>query len=104
MSSYPATLIGRFDVPSKFKGNGIGFQIINFVKVIILTQDTHKCRFIIVDSYNTENALKFYLKNDFQFLFQDEKLEEAHYNNIILKTRFMYFDLLNWIPAIKDEI
>ena len=50
MSSYPATLIGRFDVPSKFKGNGIGFQIINFVKVIILTQDTHKCRFIIVDS------------------------------------------------------
>ena len=103
MSSYPATLIGRFGVPSKFKGSGIGTQVMDFIKATILSEDIHKCRFIIVDSYNTENALKFYLKNEFNFLFIDEALEQTHFKKGVLRTRFMYFDLLNWTPAIEDE-
>lgn len=104
MNSYPATLIGRFGVPTKFKGSGIGTQVLAFIKSICLTEDANKCRFIIVDSYNTENALMFYRKNEFEFLFSDEKIEKVHYNKEILRTRFMYFDLLIWSKSLSDSL
>ena len=103
MNSYPATLIGRFGVPSKFKGSGIGTQVLAFIKSICLTEDANKCRFIIVDSYNTTNALKFYSKNEFSFLFSEERLEKAHYKKDILKTRFMFFDLLVWSKSLQNS-
>ncbi len=102
MSSYPATLIGRFGVPSKYKGIGIGSQVMNFIKSVTLTEEAFKSRFIIVDSYNNENALKFYQRNEFQYLFTDEKLEQKHYEKDILSTRFMYFDLMNWANKLKE--
>lgn len=96
MNSYPATLIGRFGVPNSFAGSGIGSQVMDFIKSICLTEDANKCRFLLVDSYNTLSALKFYEKNEFKFLFSEEGQEKEHYKKEELRTRFMFFDLLTW--------
>ena len=55
------------------------------------------CRYLIVDAYNTEVPLAFYLKNGFDFVFSTEE-QEKEYRCIIsdrkLKTRLMFFDLI----------
>ncbi len=56
------------------------------------------CRFIVVDSYNTDNAINYYLRNGFSSLFSSEKQEKEYIGkckNEVLKTRMMYFDLLS---------
>ena len=101
MKSYPATLIGRFGVPTKFEGNGIGSQVMDFIKSICITEDANKCRFLLVDSYNTKKALDFYKKNQFESLFSTEEQEKEHYKKEELKTRFLFFDLLVWANTIE---
>ena len=101
--SYPATLIGRLGVSKDFAGNGIGTQLMDFIKSICITQDANKCRFLLVDAYNTEKALGYYTKNEFIFLFPTEEQEKQYYGqeaDCSLKTRFMYFDLMNWIKEV----
>jgi hypothetical protein len=69
----------------------------DFIKSWFVDKDNKTgCRFIVVDSYNTENALKYYLKNGFEFLFSSEAQEKDNIGSKLeLKTRLMYFDLLN---------
>ena len=103
LKSYPATLIGRLGVSLDFKGMGIGCQVLDFIKSTCLTEDANKCRFIIVDSYNIQAALKFYTKNEFLFLWPTEEQERLYYEieeDKTLNTRFMYFDLLPWASKI----
>jgi GNAT superfamily N-acetyltransferase len=100
-NAYPATLIGRFGVPKKFSGNGIGTQAMNFIKAKCIIENASKCRFILVDSYSTENALGFYRSNEFQLLFNNEEEEKKHYKKDTLKTRFMFFDLLPWVQKLN---
>ena len=103
MNSYPATLIGRLGVAVKFAGHGIGGQVMDFIKSLCITEDANKCRFILVDSYNTEGALKYYTKNEFLYLFSTEEQEKIYYDiskESFLNSRFMYFDLMNWINKI----
>lgn len=56
------------------------------------------CRFLIVDAYNTPSTIHFYLKNNFRFLIEDERLEAKYMNigvgRLPLHTRFMYYDLI----------
>jgi hypothetical protein len=97
--SYPATLIGRFGVSIDLRKKHIGSAVMDFIKTICITEDAHKCRFLIVDAYNTREAINFYSKNDFLFVFSTEQQEKEYYgkgNNEPLKTRFMYYDLLPW--------
>ena len=65
---------------------------------------------VIVDALNDKKTLGFYMKNDFTFLFSSESQEDIYTNPpkdelekseriknpLSLKTRIMYFDLLDW--------
>jgi len=102
--SYPAVLIGRLGVNIKFGRQGIGTELMDFIKSWFIDKDNKTgCRFIVVDSYNTENAIKYYLKNNFVFLFSTEQQEKEHMglsSSDELKTRLMFFDLI--ILEIED--
>ena len=95
---YPSVLIGRLGVNKEFENLGYGSAVISFIKMWFLSENKTGCRFIIVDAYNNERTLHFYQKNDFEFLIEDE-INEAKYmdigrNNLPLRTRLMFFDLL----------
>lgn len=95
---YPSVLIGRLGVNKVFENLGYGSAVISFIKMWFLSENKTGCRFIIVDAYNNERTLHFYQKNDFEFLIEDE-VNEAKYmdisrNNLPLRTRLMFFDLL----------
>jgi GNAT superfamily N-acetyltransferase len=96
--SYPAVLIGRLGVNKKFGRQGIGTELMDFIKSWFIDKDNKTgCRFIVVDSYNTENAINYYLKNNFVFLFSTEQQEKEHMgltSTDELKTRLMFFDLI----------
>ena len=97
--SYPAVLIGRLGVSIKYSGSGVGTQLMDFIKAWFIDPlNKTGCRFIVVDAYNTENAIKYYEKNEFSFLFSSEEQEKKYLNiepQDKLNTRMMYFDLLS---------
>lgn len=107
MKSYPATLIGRLGVVSKFAGKGIGTQVLDFIKSMCIIEDANKCRFVLVDAYNNPQALGLYVKNEFEYLFSTEEQEKEYYHRENhegpLNTRFMYFDLLPWATQANAE-
>ena len=97
--NYPAVLIGRLGVSSKYQGKGlnIGSQILDFLKGWFRSFDNKTgCRFIVVDAYNNEKTLHFYQKNGFKPLYKTEQ-EERDFLKLNpedpLETRFMFFDL-----------
>lgn len=97
--NFPAVLIGRLGVSSEFRGSGmnIGSQIIDFIKDWFRSSDNKTgCRFIVVDAYNKERTIKFYLKNGFKLLYKTEEEERSFLGlkpEEELETRFMFFDL-----------
>jgi len=86
---YPAVMIGRIGVSSKFKGNNLGSDILFFIKNWFTSENKTGCRFVLVDAYNNPQVINFYQKNEFTLL--TEKDAEK-------KTRSMYFDLVRMIP------
>ena len=98
LSSYPATLIGRLGVARDFSGKGIGSELMEFIMHWML-EPSYKtaCRYLTVDAYNNEPALKFYEANGFKTLFSSDKQEKDHIglpHEKELRTRIMYFDLI----------
>lgn len=103
MKSYPAVLIGRLGVNKNFRKiegeqKSTGDQLMDFVKAWFIDKGNKTgCRFIVVDSYNEINPLKYYKRNSFCELFSSEK-QEKEYTNIPLdkelKTHLLYFDLI----------
>jgi len=97
--SYPAVLIGRLGVSKEFTSLGIGTELLNFIKSWFIQKNNKTgCRFIIVDSYNTDEALNFYQKNGFNFLFSSEEQEKIATDFCTekqIRTRLMYFDLIS---------
>ena len=97
--NYPAVLIGRLGVASEYRGKGlnIGSQILDFIKGWFRSSDNKTgCRFIVVDAYNNEQTLHFYIKNGFKPLYKTEEEERAFLElnpEELLETRFMFFDL-----------
>jgi len=81
---FPAVKIGRLGVQKVLQGHSLGTFLINLVKQIFTTNNRTGCRFITVDVYNNPLTIKFYKKNDFDFL---HELDEKD------KTRIMYYDL-----------
>jgi GNAT superfamily N-acetyltransferase len=98
MSSYPATLIGRLGVSNKYACKGIGTELMDFIKQWLLAPDNKTgCRYLTVDAYNNEKALKFYEANGFKTLFSSEQQEKEYIglpSEKELKTRLLYFDLI----------
>ena len=98
LCSYPATLIGRLGVNKDFGGKGIGTELMEFLKLWLLERENRTaCRFLTVDAYNNEKALKYYENNGFKYLFSTEQQEKQYIgmpDDKELKTRLMHFDLL----------
>jgi len=98
LKSYPAVLIGRLGVNIEFEGKGIGRELMEFIKSWFIDSNNKTgCRFLVVDSYNKERPIRYYEKNGFKFIFEDQE-EEKNYSGIItdepLNTRLMSFDLI----------
>ncbi|MDE6795108.1 MAG: GNAT family N-acetyltransferase, partial [Muribaculaceae bacterium] len=97
--SYPAMLIGRLGVNQVYRGKGlnIGTQVMDLVKILCVNDEGMGiCRYLLVDAYNTDATLHFYLKNGFKLLYKTEESEremfEISYEES-LRSRIMYFDL-----------
>ena len=75
---FPAVLIGRLATNNKFAGKGIGTAVMAFIKRWFRFDNKTGCRFIIVDAYNSEATIHYYLKNGFKFLLEDERLEAKY--------------------------
>ena len=105
MRRYPAVLIGRLGVNSDFQSMHIGTELMDFIKVWFVDPlNKTGCRFIVVDAYNEETPLSYYSRNDFKFLFSTEEQEGKNTGipeGEKLKTRLMYFDLIQL--CIKDK-
>jgi hypothetical protein len=124
MRSYPAVLIGRLGVDINFRDKKIGDDCMDFIKSwFINSKNKTGCRYIVVDAYNKEKPIKYYKRNGFEFLFDNEDEEKIYaglrstltkkqlFINYIrntlrmkpiivenLHTRLMYFDLIYLKP------
>jgi GNAT superfamily N-acetyltransferase len=99
LKSYPGVLIGRLGVSTHFNGQGIGTQLLRFIKDFCLINFPNFVRFLLVDAYNELAVLNFYQKNDFVSVFSTEEQEKKTYNqpqDEILQTRYMFFDMIQW--------
>jgi GNAT superfamily N-acetyltransferase len=99
LKSYPAMLIGRLGVSSGFAGQGIGSQLLDFIRFFCFNPQQQTCRFLLVDAYNQPDVLNFYLKNDFFLVFSTEEQEREYYQRKgvePLRTRFMFYDMIQW--------
>ncbi|KAA6342920.1 hypothetical protein EZS27_009380 [termite gut metagenome] len=98
LEGYPAVLIGRLGINIEHQRQGVGDELLDFIKSWF-ANSTNKtgCRFIIVDALNEDGVLRFYIKNGFDFIFRDDDEEKKH-NGIkiegFLRTKSMYYDLL----------
>ena len=93
---YPAVLIGRLGISTKYQKHHIGTELMNFIKSwFVDSSNKTGCRYLIVDAYNSEIPLAFYKKNGFDFIFSTEE-QEKDYRKIVsdepLRTRLMFFD------------
>lgn len=97
--SYPAILIGRLGVNSKFQGQGlnIGTQLMDVLKHSFIDENNKAaCRYMLVDAYNTEPTLHYYFKNGFKPLYKSVENEKKSFgitDDEELKSRILYFDL-----------
>ena len=97
-SSYPAVMIGRLGVNIDFQDHHLGSQEIDFIKGWLIDPEYRSgCRFLLVDSYNKPENIRFYQRNGFSMLFSTEE-QEKEYRKMKpespLATRLMYFDLI----------
>lgn len=100
LKSYPAVLIGRLGVSVDFEGQGLGRELMDFIKAWFIDGGNKTgCRFLVVDSYNKERPLSYYTRNNFKYIFDDEE-DEQKYSGVELEegetldTRLLYFDLI----------
>lgn len=80
--SYPAVKIGRFGIDIEFQNQKLGTEILDYIKVLFVSDNRTGCVFLTVDAYS--QSLRFYANNDFKFLNEKDRTAD---------TRLMYFDL-----------
>lgn len=86
--NYPSVMVGRLGVHKTLQSQGLGGDILDFIKGLFTDNNKTGCRFITVNAYNKKRVLNFYNKNGFKFLTQTDKSEN---------TRLMYFDLKTFV-------
>lgn len=97
--SYPAVLIGRLGVNINFQGKGLNIstQLMDALKYWFVDENNKAaCRYMLVDAYNTESTLHYYLKNGFKPLYKTEQGEKDAFGisaDEALKSRILFFDL-----------
>ena len=101
LQTYPALLIGRLGVSVEFSGQGVGSQLMENIKYFCNSRFPHLVRFLVVDAYNINSVLSYYLKNDFSFAFSTEQQEKENLkrkiaDHEVLHTRQMFFDMKRW--------
>jgi len=98
---YPATLIGQFVVFDKYRKLHLGNEFMQFVlSWILINSQNMGNRFAVVDAINKPKVLKFYIDNNFRFLFRSdgEELEAmGKESTATLSTRMMYIDLKSFV-------
>ena len=97
LKSYPGILIGRLGVSTEFGGQGVGSQLLGFIKDFCLANFPDFVRYILVDAYNEPAVVKFYQKSDFALVFSTEQQEKETYRQLpsdILQTRYMFYDMI----------
>ena len=102
LQSYPAFLIGRFGVSQEFNGQGIGSQLMDYIKGFCLDKFPDFCRFLVIDAYNNPSVLSFYQKNFFSTVFSTEEQEREAYkikSGEELQTRYLFYDMIRWRDA-----
>lgn len=82
LRSYPAIKIGRLAISKNAQNQSIGTYLLEFIEDYFIIDNKSGCRFVTVDAY--VNAIPFYIKNNYQFLNNDDEDK---------RTRVMYFDL-----------
>jgi|APTNR8051073442_1049403.scaffolds.fasta_scaffold45939_2 hypothetical protein len=92
LSSYPAMKIARLGVHRDYHRNEVGTNILDYLKILFITNNRTGCRFLTVDVY--QEASEFYLKNGFEFLTSSDMNNE---------TRLMYFDLFSVKQALNVQ-
>jgi hypothetical protein len=99
MRRYPAVLIGRLGVDIHFANNGIGTELMQILKFWFIEPDNKAAvRYLAVDALNNSRTLNYYEKNGFAYLFKDEEQEAVSSRmKLPLRTRYMYFDLIEVI-------
>ena len=97
LKSYPAILIGRMGVSTTFSGQGVGSQLIDFIKDFCLVNFSDFVRFLLVDAYNEPAVIRFYQKNYFIPVFSTDEQEKDAYSQPPeedLRTRYMFYDMI----------
>ena len=92
LSRFPGVLIGRLAVSKKYKHQGVGSQVLKFLKFWFAENDDKSaCRFLIVDAKNEPNVLSFYERNGFflnaYYYIQPALSEEGKELTLLLMTR-----------------
>lgn len=82
---YPAVKVGRLGVDIKYHGSGLAYELMLFIKGFTVANNKPACRLLLLDALNKERQLKYYIKNGFEFLLEEDK--DA-------VNRIMYFDLI----------
>lgn len=82
LRSYPAIKTGRLAISKKAQHQSIGTYLLEFIEDYFIIDNKSGCRFVTVDAY--VDAIPFYIKNNYQFLNNDDEDK---------RTRVMYFDL-----------
>lgn len=97
--SYPAVLIGRLGVNMSFQRQGlnVGSQLMEVLKYWFVDENNKAaCRYMLVDAYNIESTIHYYLKNGFKPLYKTEQSEKEAFGisqEDSLKSRVLFFDL-----------
>ena len=99
MRRCPAVLIGRLGVDIQFANNGIGTELMKILKSWFIEPNNKAAgHYLAVDALNNSRTLNYYEKNGFAYLFKDEEQEAVSSRmKLPLKTRYMYFDLIEVI-------
>ena len=90
-SHYPAVKIGRLAVSENYTRQGIGEQILQYVKALFAFGYRSGCRFLTVDAY--ADAVSFYeSKGGFKFFTETDANDD---------TRLLYYDLKPFKDAME---
>jgi GNAT superfamily N-acetyltransferase len=106
LKSYPGILIGRLGVSTEFSGQGVGSQLINFIKDFCRANFPNFVRYLLVDAYNEPAVIKKKKKNDFTLVFSTEEQEKETYRQSLsetLQTRYMFYDMIQLRNKLKVQ-
>jgi GNAT superfamily N-acetyltransferase len=99
LKAYPGMLIGRLGVATEFNGQGIGSQLMKYIKTFCLVKYPRNVRYLLVDAYNKPEVINFYKKNSFLTVYSSEEQERQSFKRTpegSLRTIYMFYDMTQW--------